>query len=137
MIEWLKALRLRIKMLTRRRQLETDLDDELEFHRAMREGDASRGVSRRFGNVATFKEQCRELWTFPLAESILADVRYAMRRIAKAPAYSIIAVLIMGLGIGANTAIFSLLDAVMLKSLPVNEPENLVLLRSGARREVF
>ncbi len=75
------------------------------------------------------KEQCREPWTFSLGESILADVRYALRRVGKAPAFSVITILIMGLGIGANTAIFSLIDAVMLRSLPVRQPEELVHVR--------
>lgn len=68
----------------------------------------------------------REQWTFPLVESILDDVRYALRRVGKAPAFSVITILIMGLGIGANTAIFSLIDAVMLRLLPVRQPEELV-----------
>jgi hypothetical protein len=137
MAEWLNSLKLRLKMLTRRRQLETDLDDEMAFHRAMREANAAKTGVRRFGNVTSLKEQCREQWTFPAAESILWDVRYSMRRIGKAPAFSITAILIMALAIGANTAIFSLLNAVMLKSLPVDAPERLVLVPSGSRRDVF
>src|SRR5262249_20471505 len=114
MIEWLKSFGLRIKTLMRRRQLETDLDDELAFHKAMRD-DKGTTEDSRFGNVTQLKEQCREQWTFPLAESILDDMRYALRRVRTAPAFSVITVLIMGLGIGANTAIFSLIDAVMLR----------------------
>ena len=75
------------------------------------------------------KEQRREQWRFSLVESILADVRYAWRRVGKAPAFSVITILIMGLGIGANTAIFSLIDAVTLRSLPVRSPEELVHVR--------
>src|SRR5262245_31896813 len=119
MIEWLKSAGIRIKTLMRRRQLETDLDDELAFHKAMRESDRKPEGSRRLGNLTRSKEQCREQWTFPFVESILDDLSYAFRRIRKAPAFSVIAMLIMGLGIGANTAIFSLMDAVMLRSLPV------------------
>src|SRR5262249_32289082 len=73
--------------------------------------------------------QCREQWTFPLVESIVDDVRYALRRVGKAPAFAVITILIMGLGIGANTAVFSLMDAVMLRSLPVRQPEELVHVR--------
>src|SRR5437016_99077 len=126
MIEWLKSLELRIKTLIRRRQLEADLDAELAFHKAMRESNPTGEGTRRFGNVTRLKEQCREQWTFPLVESILDDVRYALRRVGKAPAFSVITILIMGLGIGANTTIFSLIDAVMLRWLPVRQPEELV-----------
>src|SRR6266581_9126502 len=129
MIEWLKSLELRIKTLIRRRRLEADLDDELAFHKAMRESNQTAERARRFGNVTRLKEQCREQWTFPLVESIVDDVRYAVRRVGKAPAFSVITILIMGLGIGANTAIFSLIDAVMLRSLPVRQPEELVQVR--------
>jgi putative ABC transport system permease protein len=137
MVEWLTSLTLRLKTLVRRRQLEADLDDELAFHKAMRDADATGATSRPFGNVTGLKERCREQWTFPTIESILGDVRYAVRRIGKGPAFSITAILVMGLGIGANTAIFSLLDAVTLKSLPVAEPDRLIQVRMGERREVF
>jgi putative ABC transport system permease protein len=126
MMEWLKSFALRIKTLMRRRQLEADLDDELAFHKAMRESNPAAEGTRRFGNVTRLKEQCREQWTFPILESIFDDVRYALRRVRKAPAFSVITVLIMALGIGANTAIFSLMDAVMLRLLPVRQPEELV-----------
>lgn len=126
MVEWLKSVGLRLKTLMRRRQLETDLDDELAFHKAMRESNRTREGTRGFGNVTRLKEQCREQWTFPVIESLFDDVRYALRRVGKAPALSVITVLLMALGIGANTAIFSLIDAVMLRSLPVRHPEELV-----------
>src|SRR5215831_15641931 len=129
MMEWLKSLGLRIKNLTRRRQLEADLDNELAFHKAMRESNRTADGTRRFGNVTQLKEQCREQWTFPLLEGILDDVRCTLRRVGKAPAFSVVTILIMGLGIGANTAIFSLMDAVMLRSLPVRQPEELVHIR--------
>src|SRR3989442_2463073 len=101
MIAWLKSFGVRIKTLIRRRQLEADLDDELAFHKAMRESNRTAKGTRRFGNVTQLKEQCREQWTLSFIESILADVRYALRRIRKAPAFSVITILIMGLGIGA------------------------------------
>jgi len=75
------------------------------------------------------KEQYHNRWTFPLVESIFDDVRYSLRRIGKAPAFAFITILLMGLGIGANTAIFSLTDAVMLRLLPVRQPEELVHVR--------
>jgi len=128
MVEWLKSVGLRLKTLMRRRQLETDLEDELAFHKAMRESRPA-DATRHFGNVTQLKEQCREHWTFPLIESFFDDVRYALRRAGRAPAFSVITILLMALGIGANTAIFSLIDAVMLRSLPVRHPEELVQVR--------
>ena len=138
MVEWLSALILRLRMLVRRRQLEADLEDEFAFHEAMRGvRSTAEGTPRPFGNITGLKERCREQWTFPTIESIIGDLRYAVRRIGKAPAFSIVAVLVMGLGIGANTAIFSLLEALTLKPLPVAEPDRLVQVRMGERREVF
>src|SRR6516225_1970582 len=126
MVEWLSALILRLRMLVRRRQLEADLEDEFAFHEAMRGvRSTAEGTPRPFGNITGLKERCREQWTFPTIESIIGDLRYAVRRIGKAPAFSIVAVLVMGLGIGANTAIFSLLEALTLKPLPVAEPDRL------------
>src|SRR5688572_15473919 len=118
-MEWLKSLELRIKALLRRRQLEADLDDELAFHKAMRESNRTAEGTRHFGNVTRLKEQCREQWTFPLLESIADDVRYALRRAGKSPAFSAVTIFVMALGIGGNTAIFSLIDAAMLRPLPV------------------
>jgi len=89
MLEWLKSFERRIKTLMRRRQLEADLDDELAFHKAMRESSPTAQAARRFGNITRLKEQCREQWTFPFVESILDDVRYAWRRIRKAPTFSV------------------------------------------------
>ena len=126
MVEWLKSFAVRFRMLMRRRQLEADLDDELAFHKAMRESNRTADGTRRFDNVTRLKEQCREQWTFPLVETFLDDARYAVRRVRKAPAFSLITILVMGFGIGANTAIFSLMDAAMLRLLPVREPEELV-----------
>jgi predicted permease len=126
MVEWLKSFAVRFRTLLRRRQLEADLDDELAFHKAMGESNRKADGTRRFGNVTRLKEQCREQWTFPLVETLLDDVRYAVRRVRKSPAFSLITIVVMAFGIGANAAIFSLMDAAMLRLLPVRQPEELV-----------
>jgi len=118
----------RIRALFQRRRLEQDLEDELAFHLAMRAGqmasdDAAR---RRFGNVTRITEQCRELWTFPAIESLWRDVRYGLRGLRRTPSFTIVAVASLGLGIGANAALFSLMDVMLLRHLPVRDAARLV-----------
>jgi predicted permease len=87
----------------------------------------------RFGNPAVQKERARERDVLPWLESLGADVRYALRSLRKSPGFALVAILSLGLAIGANTAIFSLIDAVMLRSLPVPRPEELVRVTTPAR----
>src|SRR5687767_9111929 len=119
-----------------RRRLERDLDDELSFHLAMRAekqrrlgvDDADHAARRRFGNFALIRETCREGWTMGFLETIAADVKYAGRTLIRHRAFGAIAVLTLAIGIGANTATFSILYSVLLKPLSYPEPEQLVAL---------
>ena len=134
----------RLKAVVLRRRLERDLDDELAFHLAMREAeyrregipaDGAREKARRqFGNVTHFKEQSRDMWTFPSFESLRQDVRFALRTLRKSPGFTIVAVLALAIGIGGNTAIFSLVDAVRTHALPYKDPERLVVLWGNVLR---
>jgi predicted permease len=126
----------RLLNLTRGDALSSDLDREMQSHIAeraealvaqgMSEDQALREARRRFGHVQQQKETTRDADIVVWLESLLADVRYALRALRLSPGFTFVAVLSIGLGVGANTAIFSLINAVMLKSLPVPHAEELV-----------
>src|SRR6185437_7355376 len=83
---------------------------------------------RRFGNVGLKHEESREIWITRFWSELGQDVRYGCRNMAANKAFSILAVLLLALGIGANTAIYSFMDSILLRSLPVTDPESLVVL---------
>lgn len=133
----------RLRNTVRSERLSSDLDRELEFHLAeridelvesgMSEEEAGREARLRFGNPGVLKERTREWDVLPWLESLGADVRYALRSLRATPGFAAVAILSLGLAIGANTAIFSLIDAVMLRSLPVERPGELVRVTTPAR----
>jgi predicted permease len=124
------------RRLFRRRKLEQQLDRELAFHfeqqvrdnvkAGMSEDAARREARLTFGPVDEAKEECRDVQRIPLLESTLQDVCYAVRAMRRTWLFSAVVVLSLGLGIGANTAIFTLIDAVMWRMLPVKNPETLL-----------
>jgi predicted permease len=142
--QWISTLRLRLRTIARRRQLDQDLEDEMRFHLEMREeklrgtgldrGEAFREARLRFGNPANIKEATREMWTFSLLESIWGDLRYGVRVLRRNPLFTAAAVLSLALGIGANTAIFTLVKAVFLEKLPVAYPDQLVIATWSSQR---
>ncbi|HLW52654.1 MAG TPA: ABC transporter permease [Candidatus Angelobacter sp.] len=139
-LEKLHATWLRLKAIGRRRRLDRDLEEELAFHLAMREeknrasgldlNESRAGSRRQFGSVTRMKELCRELWTFHFWETLLQDLRYALRILIRNSVFTAVAILTLALGIGVNTAIFSLTYQLFLKQLAVQHPEELVILRS-------
>lgn len=123
--------------------LSSELNRELDFHLAervdelmasgMSEEEARREARLRFGNPVVQKERARDRDILPWLESLAADVRYALRSLRGSPGFAVVAILSLGLAIGANTAIFTLIDAVMLRSLPVVHPEELVWVTTPTR----
>ncbi len=144
----------RLRNLFRGERMERELDEELRSHIEMRvEENIRAGMSpeearydaqRRFGNWMTTKEDTREVHVIGWLEAALQDLKYGARMLRKNPGFSAIAVLTIALGTGANTAIFSLVDTLLLKSLPVKEAHRLFLLEDPGkfkgdlfRRDVF
>ncbi len=132
------------KFRRRRRTLDDDLGDEIRSHidfltdeniaRGMAPDEARAAARRDFGNATGTRERAREAWQFPHVESILQDLRYGLRAIRNAPAFSLVVVLTLALGIGANTAIFSVVYSVLLRPLPYPHGERLVVLNERTRK---
>ena len=134
----LNRLRSLAAALLHRERFEESMADEVRFHMdayaedLVRAGiarvEAERRAGVEFGGAERVKEECRQARGLRLFDEIRQDVRYAVRSMAKAPVFTAAAVISIALGIGANTAIFSLMDAVLLRSMPVAEPHQLFFL---------
>lgn len=128
----------KLRWLAHRRRREEDLEEELRFHleedielrqeQGTAEKEARCAARRELGNFALVQEDTRAAWGWTLAEQFVQDLRYAFRTMAANRLFSLLAILSLALGIGANTAIYSFMDALLLRTLPIANPDRLVVL---------
>jgi putative ABC transport system permease protein len=136
-VRWHQKLILRIRSLFRKDAVDSELDSELQFHidmqtreniaQGMRAEEARYAARRSFGPVDQMKEECRDQRRVNLIETFAADVRHGLRLLAKNPGSTVTAVTTLALGIGTCTAIFSVVNAALLRPLPFADPDRVVL----------
>jgi predicted permease len=144
---WLDALPARLHPLLSRHRAEADLDDELSFHLEMEtRAGQGRGLSRTeaerrarlaLHGVEQTKERAREMWPLAWASDLVKDLRYAIRQVNRSPGFAVLTVLCLGVGIGANTSIFSALNSVLFRPFPATDPHRLVMLNRGTNNGVL
>jgi putative ABC transport system permease protein len=140
----LNDLYLRLRNLFRRKSVEAELDAELRFHlqeqleKLLQSGLArDRALQRlriEFGGIDQVKEECREARGVHMVETLIQDARFSLRTLSKSPGFTLLALLTLALGIGASTAIFSVVYGVLLRALPYEDPDGLIVLNETTPR---
>jgi macrolide transport system ATP-binding/permease protein len=131
----------RLKWFLHRARYEREMEEEIRFHLALKateQGNAE-ASHRHFGNITLIKEDSRRMWTGTFWEQLAQDIRYGIRAMTGNKLFSVMAILSLALAVGANTAIYSFMDAIMIKAMPVQHPQDLVILNwraSGGKVEV-
>lgn len=146
-MRWLRKLLMQCQMLLRRDRAGAQLQDELQFHLDQQIAEnlaagnspeeARRAALRSFGNPATLRDQTRNTWSRQWLEMLLHDLRFGIRALVRNPGFSILAILVMGLGIGANVALFTVVHSVLLKPLPFKDQDRLVRLYEADAHGAF
>jgi putative ABC transport system permease protein len=144
MARWIYKLPLRLRSLFRKRRVEQELTDELRFHldnlieqnvsKRMEPQEARSAALRELGGVEQIKEGCRDMRGVTFIEELLQDVRYGLRQLRRNPGFTAVAIITLALGIGANTAIFSVVNGVLLNPLPYPNANRLVALAQRTRQ---
>jgi len=123
----------KLRWLTERKRKEAELREELQFHlneeAEQHPGEGIRAARRDLGNITLVQEETRAAWGWTAVEQLWQDLCYGCRMLKANKAFSALAILSLGLGIGANTAIYSFMDSILLRSLPVFEPRSLAVLK--------
>jgi predicted permease len=140
-MRWIAKLRTILRTTLRRRQAEDELDDELHYHveqevannigAGMTPEEARFAAQRLVGPISLYKEECRDARPLGFLEYSLRDLRYAVRTLRHTPLFTTMAIATLALGIGANTTVFTFIENILLRSLPVQDPEALVALNWG------